>query len=89
MITIISGGSKFSDTGGGHREGFREGTPSTKAQTKKFVLEHSERHRLQAYMWKRVNCPLNYDVNNCVYNISVNFDQIHAIPRGGCLDTQF
>jgi len=23
--------------------------------------------------------PLNYDVNNCVYNISVNFDKIHAI----------
>jgi len=42
------------------------------------VLEHSERLRLQAYMCKRENCPLNYDVNNCVYNISVNFDQIHA-----------
>jgi len=42
------------------------------------VLEHLERFRLQAYMWKRENCPLNYDVNNYVYNISVNFDQIHA-----------
>jgi len=42
------------------------------------ALEHSERLRLQAYMWKRENCPLNYDVNNCVYNVSVNFDQIHA-----------
>jgi len=42
------------------------------------VLEHSERHQFQAHMWKRVNCPLNYDVNNCVYSISVNFDQIHA-----------
>jgi len=30
------------------------------------------------YTWKRENCPLNYDVNICVYNISVNFDQIHA-----------
>jgi len=42
------------------------------------VLEHSERLRLQTYMWKQENCPLNYDVNNCVYNISVNFDQFHA-----------
>jgi len=42
------------------------------------VWEHSERLRLQAYMWKLENCPLHYDVNNCVYNISVNFDQIHA-----------
>jgi len=29
-------------------------------------------------MWTRVNCPLNYDVNICVFNISVNFNQIHA-----------
>jgi len=29
-------------------------------------------------MWKRENCPLNYDVNNYVYDISVNFDQIRA-----------
>jgi len=36
------------------------------------VLEHLERHQFQAYMWKRVNCPLNCDVSNCVYNISVN-----------------
>jgi len=42
------------------------------------VLEHSERHQFQAYMWKRVNCPLNFDVNNCVYNLSGNFDQIQA-----------
>jgi len=42
------------------------------------VLEHSERLRLQVYMWKRENCPLNYDVSNYVYNISVNIDQIHA-----------
>jgi len=41
------------------------------------VLAHSERCHLQAYMWQRVNCPLNYDVSNCVYNMSVNFDQIH------------
>jgi len=41
-------------------------------------LEHSERFRLQAYMQKRENCPLNYDVNNYVYNISVNFDQMHV-----------
>jgi len=42
------------------------------------VLEHLERSRLQAYMWKRENCPLNYDANNYIYNISVNFNQIHA-----------
>jgi len=51
---------------------------SPKARAKGFVLERSERHRLQAYVWKRVNCPLNYDVNNCVYNLSKT-DQIHAI----------
>jgi len=74
IITITSGGSRFCDTERGPWEEFREGTPSPKAQAK-----HSECHWLQAYMWKLVNCPLNYDINNCVYNISVNFDLIHAI----------
>jgi len=31
MITITSGGSRFCDTGRGHREGFRKCTPSPKA----------------------------------------------------------
>jgi len=33
------------------------------------ILEHLERLRLQAYMWKRENCPLQYDINNYVYTI--------------------
>jgi len=38
------------------------------------VLEQSER----LYIWKRENFPVKYDVNNCVYNISVNSNQIRA-----------
>jgi len=43
-----------------------------------FSLEYLERPQFQAYIYKWVNCPLNYDVSNYVYNVPVNFDQIHS-----------
>jgi len=65
MITITSGGSRFCGTGRGPWCTRVQGGYTIPEGTSEGVcLEHSERHRLQAYMWKRVNCLLNCDVNN-------------------------